>query len=107
MMGIIAITTAYISAKRYTPNPQNTPSVAQATLQRSMKKLWIDYAVWYRQLMVSMVAGLKDVDANRNRLLKTNNDLGKIITPYYEKNIGTQFTTLLEEHLTIGSNIIK
>lgn len=86
---------------------KSVPSESQSALQRFMKKLWIDQTIWYRQLMVSTIAGLNDIDACKDRLLKNQYDLGNILVPYYGKNIGTQFTMLLKEHMFIGDQIIK
>jgi len=105
---ILGIGAGYCAAKqrsvlKYKP----VPSESQSALQRSMKKLWIDQTIWYRQLMVSTIAGLDDIDACKDRLLKNQYDLGKILVPYYGKHIGTQFTMLLKEHVFIGDQIIK
>lgn len=79
----------------------------KCALRRGMEHLWADHAVWDRQFTISTIAGLKDIDASKERLLKNQDDIGNAIIPYYGKETGAELTRLLKEHITIGGDIVK
>ncbi|MDQ6418831.1 hypothetical protein RB620_05195 [Paenibacillus sp. LHD-117] len=79
---------------------------AKIELKRSMKRLWIEHAMWTRSYMVSALAGLEDQKAVLVRLLKNQQDIGDAIKPYYGDAAGDQLAELLKEHILIAGKIV-
>jgi len=106
---ILGIGAGYYGAKQYPMfgGKNGALNETQCALRRGMEQLWSDHAVWDRQFTVSTIAGLKDADASKERLLKNQDDIGSAIIPYYGKEAGTQLATLLKEHIGIGGDIVK
>ena len=76
-------------------------------LRRAMDKLWAEHVLWTRQFIVSAVAGLEDLDAATQRLLKNQDDIGNAIVPFYGKEAGEQLAKLLKEHIMIAAKLVK
>lgn len=76
-------------------------------LRRAMGKLWVDHVIWTRQFIVSSVAGLGDVEAITQRLLKNQDDIGAAVAKYYGQDAGDQLAKLLKEHIIIAGDIVN
>lgn len=89
--------------------PRATPTSA-ATSSRdftnAMRQLWEDHISWTRLYIVSAAAGLPDTDANAQRLLQNQTDLGNAIKPYYGEQVGNQLTALLKDHILGAAELI-
>ena len=64
-----------------------------------MRKLWEDHVTWTRLAIVSFAAGLPDLQATEDRLLRNQTDIGNAIKPYYGQAAGNRLTALLREHI--------
>ncbi len=83
-----------------------TISRASADLHDSMRKLWEDHITWTRLVIVSTAAGLPDLTATTERLLKNQADIGDAIKPYYGNEAGDKLTVLLREHIVGAANVL-
>lgn len=83
--------------------PHATTPVSAATSSRdftnAMRQLWEDHITWTRLYIVSAAAGLPDTDANAQRLLQNQTDLGNAVKPFYGEQAGNQLTALLKDHI--------
>lgn len=96
------------------PQPAATMQTDTTTAKSSivdtkmaMRKLWEDHIVWTRNFIISAIAGLQDLDAVTNRLLKNQDDIGSAIKPYYGDDAGNKLTKLLREHILLASKVVK
>jgi hypothetical protein len=94
------------------PEPQTSmkaPSQesASAGLKAAMRKLWEEHIVYTRNYIISALAGLPDTDAIAQRLLRNQDDIGNAIKPYYGDPAGAKLSTLLREHITIATEVVK
>jgi hypothetical protein len=71
----------------------------QAALHDGMRKLWEDHITWTRLAIVSFAAGLPDLQATEDRLLRNQTDIGNAIKPYYGQKAGNRLTALLRDHI--------
>jgi hypothetical protein len=79
-------TTGAISQKEY-------------ALRTQMRKLWEDHITWTRMVIVDFAAGLPDLGAAEQRLLRNQVDIGDAIKPYYGVAAGNALTKLLRTHI--------
>ncbi|CAM3308748.1 glycosyltransferase [Paenibacillus lupini] len=80
---------------------------AAEKLKADLRLLWIDHAVWTRNTMISMLAGLEDTKPVLNRLLRNQQDIGNAIKPYYGEEAGNKLAELLKEHIVLAGKIIE
>ena len=85
--------------------PAKITSVAE--LQLAMRKLWEDDLAYTRQYLVSAIAGLADEDAAAQRWLRTQQELGQSIAPYYGDERARRLTALLRDHVLIASEAVQ
>jgi hypothetical protein len=78
----------------------------ELALREAMRKLWEEHITWTRLVIVSTAAGLPDLDATTQRLLKNQTDIGNAIKPYYGEQGGTRLSELLREHIIGAANIL-
>jgi hypothetical protein len=86
-------------------------ALAQSPIDRhdfdaAMRKLWEDHVTWTRLYIVSAVAGLPDKDANAERLLQNQADIGNAIKPFYGDEAGDALTALLRDHILIAAELV-
>jgi hypothetical protein len=74
-------------------------------VKMAMRKLWEDHITWTRNVIISALAGLEDLDAVTQRLLKNQDDIGDAVTPYYGDAAGKKLSSLL--HVLIAAAVIK
>lgn len=60
---------------------------------------WTEHAVYTSNAMVSLLEDLADVDFIMSRLMKTQQDLGGLLAPYYKDSTVSEFMDLLKEHI--------
>ncbi|HTM27561.1 MAG TPA: hypothetical protein VL225_20330 [Vicinamibacterales bacterium] len=72
-----------------------------------MRKLWTDHVVWTRDYIVAAVADQPDAQAAATRLMKNQEDIGAAVARFYGDAAGRQLTTLLKEHISIATEIVK
>ncbi len=80
---------------------------AADALGEAMRKLWQEHIIWTRLYIVSFVAGLPDLNATTERLLRNQTDIGNAIKPYYGAAAGTQLTRLLRQHILGAAALLK
>ena len=68
--------------------------------QAAMRKLWEDHIIWTRQVIVSAVAGLPDLNFAIDRLMQNQTDIGNAVKPFYGEAGGKKLTALLKEHIS-------
>jgi len=89
-------------------HPTTSSSASSApTLKLDMRKLWTDHVVWTRDYIVAAVADQPDAQAAATRLMKNQEDIGAAVARFYGDAAGRQLTTLLKEHISIATEIVK
>jgi hypothetical protein len=83
------------------PAPSNKSGFRDA-----MDKLWEDHVTWTRLYIVSAAANLPDKDATAQRLLQNQIDIGNAVKPVNGDAAGEKLTGLLNDHITIATEII-
>jgi hypothetical protein len=108
-----ALLTAPVASEKQTgavSKPMTTMSAAAGTpgeLKGAMRKLWEEHIVYTRNYIISALAGLPDADAVAKRLLRNQDDIGNAIKPYYGDAAGAKLSTLLRDHITIATEVVK
>ncbi len=87
--------------------PDSMSSKSEVELRMNMRKLWEDHITYTRNYIISELAGLEDVDAVTERLLRNQTDLGDAIKPYYGAEAGTKLTSLLKDHIVVATEVVK
>ena len=64
-----------------------------------MRRLWEDHITWTRLAIVSLAAGLPDLQATEARLLQNQSDIAAAIRPYYGQAASRQLRDLLRQHI--------
>lgn len=72
---------------------------AQAGLQAAMRTLWIQHMEWTWSTVTAFANGSPSVQADLERLLRNQADIGNAIEPYYGKDAAKQLTDLLTVHI--------
>lgn len=81
-------------------------ATAQIEFRNAMHKLWEDHITWTRLYIISVAADLPDKDANAQRLLQNQDDIGNAIKAYYGEDAGNQLTALLKTHIQGAVDIL-
>jgi hypothetical protein len=79
----------------------------QLAFHDGMRKLWEDHITWTRLAIVSFAAGLPDLQATEQRLLRNQADIGNAVKPYYGKAAGNKLTALLKAHINAAVGVLK
>src|SRR5438132_69120 len=72
-----------------------------------MRKLWAAHAIWTRQYAVSALDNAPDMVAAKERLLKTPDNIGNSLVPYYGEGTGRKLSELLRKHILLGVDLIE
>jgi hypothetical protein len=72
----------------------------EAAFREAMRKLWEDHIIWTRQVIVSALAGLLDLNFAVERLMQNQVDIGNAIKSFYGDAAGDKLTALLKEHIS-------
>src|SRR5437899_6467374 len=73
----------------------------------AMRKLWEDHITWTRNVIISALAGLDDLDVVSQRLLKNQDDIGDAVKPSYGDAAGKKLAGLLRGHILIAAAVVK
>ena len=76
-------------------------------LRHTMHKLWTEQGLWMRAYLVATLAGTPDASEAANRLLRTPEDIGNAIAPFYGVETGQKLTDLLKAHIQIAFDLIE
>jgi hypothetical protein len=79
---------------------------AELALHDAMRKLWEDHITWTRNVIISIDAGLPDLNTVVARLLQNQTDIGNAIKPYYGDAAGDQLTALLRQHIIGAADVL-
>jgi hypothetical protein len=93
--------TLAVAAPTATQSSSQAPrlNARQLAFHDGMRKLWEDHITWTRLAIVSFAAGLPDLPATEQRLLRNQTDIGNAVKPYYGRKAGSRLTKLLREHI--------
>jgi len=83
------------------------PTMSATDLRNGMRKLWTDHTTYTRAYIVSAVAGLGDLPAVTQRLLRNQDDIGNAIKPIYGEEAGKKLASLLRDHILVAADIVK
>jgi hypothetical protein len=79
--------------------PAGVMSEQEFARRTQMRKLWEDHITWTRMVIVDFAAGLPDLSAAEQRLLRNQVEIGNAIKPYYGAAAGNALTKLLRTHI--------
>ena len=82
-------------------------SQTELNLRESMRLLWEQHVYWTRMVIISIAAGLPDLDPTTQRLLRSATDFEAAFTPFYGAEIGHKFGELINAHLVIAAELVK
>jgi hypothetical protein len=74
-------------------------NAAIEAFESAVEKLWNQYSEYSKSLIISTLSRLEDADAVKARLLKTTEDLGSAIVPYYGEAAAAELTRLLKDRV--------
>jgi hypothetical protein len=77
-----------------------------AAFRQGMRKLWEDHIIWTRQVIVSALASLPDLNFAVERLMQNQADIGNAVKPIYGDEAGNKLTALLKEHISGAYEIL-
>ena len=83
------------------------PTMSATDLRNAMRKLWADHTTYTHNYIVSALAGLPDLSAVTQRLLRNQDDIGNAIKPIYGEDAGKKLAALLRDHILIAADIVK
>jgi hypothetical protein len=76
-------------------------------LQRTMRRLWADQAVWTRNFLVAALSDAPDTQAASERLLRHQEDVGNAFAPFYGEAAGGELSVSLTQHTLIAADLIE
>jgi len=85
----------------------NVPTVSATDLRNAMRTLWTDHTTYTHRFIVSALAGMPDLSAVTQRLLRNQDDIGNAIKPFYGEEAGKKLGALLRDHILIAADITK
>jgi hypothetical protein len=83
------------------------PTMSATDLRNGMRKLWTDHTTYTHAYIVSALAGLPDLPAVTQRLLRNQDDIGNAIKPIYGEDAGKKLAALLRDHILIAADVVK
>lgn len=84
----------------------STTADSEVALKMTMRQLWEEHIAYTRNYIISAIAGLEDVDAVAERLLRNQDDIGAAIKPYYGDEAGSKLTELLRDHIMVATEVV-
>lgn len=109
-IALVALGPALPGAQAQPPDAARTAMRAATSpdtaLMYGMRRLWADHVTYTRFYIISAAAQLPDKEANAQRLMKNQEDIGNAIKPYYGDEAGAKLTGLLKDHITIATEIV-
>ncbi|WP_162891230.1 hypothetical protein [Aeromicrobium sp. A1-2] len=76
-----------------------TNQAKQVVLNSAMRGLWADHMQWTWSSVDAFFHNPKGLQAQLDRLLQNQKDIGAAIVPYYGQDAATQLTDLLTTHI--------
>lgn len=93
-------------SQNYPPAPTKVTK-SEVDLTNALRMLWEQHIAWTRMSIISMIAGLPDVELVTNRLLRNPIDFEKALKLFYGDKIASNFRDLLKAHLVIAAELVK
>jgi hypothetical protein len=117
MLSLLLITALAVQNPPSTPKAATKDTAASTTTSRSaavsrlafhdrMRELWADDITYTRSVIVSVAGALPDTAEVTQRLLRTQDELGDAIKPYYGDAAGTQLASLLRNHIQLAAKTL-
>jgi hypothetical protein len=100
-------TPVYAQPMSSTMSTKMVLSKSSVELKMKMRKLWEDHVTYTRNYIISSMAELGDTTAVVDRLFKNQDEIGAAIKPFYGEAAGKKLATMLREHITLTSEIVK
>lgn len=72
-----------------------------------VRGLWSDHVDYTRNAIISILAGLDDINAVATRLDRNQDEIGEILTPYYGAAAAATAKTALKEHISLFTDVIR
>jgi len=89
----------------------STPAAATTALpidlRNDMRRLWEDQVTYTRNFIISSIAGLPDLPAVTEQLLRNQDDIGAAMKLIYGQEAGRKLTVLLHNHVQIAADVVK
>lgn len=82
-------------------------SYEEVKLKITMRKLWEDHSIWMRMFIVDLLSNFPGIDNTTNRLLKNQEAIGNCMKSFYGDTAGDTLVSLLKEHITIMTDLLK
>lgn len=76
-------------------------------LSEELRKLWAEHVFWTRLFIVSALAGLPDLDATTERLLRNPAGFANVFRKFYGRQTADTIQRLLEDHLKIAADLVN
>jgi hypothetical protein len=70
-----------------------------------IKHIWIERLIWVRQLILSIMLSLRDLNFVARRVQRNDAELGQILGEIYGVEAGRKFEDLLGEYIRVLSEI--
>jgi hypothetical protein len=71
------------------------------------RSLWNDHISYTRNVIISSIANLPDVSDVSSRLLRNQEDIGLLISPYYSFEEVATLVALLKQHIVIAVDVLN
>lgn len=81
-------------------------NLKQQQLFNTLRRLWVEHAMWTRFFIVSTAFGLSDLEYVTNRLLRNPSDFAELLRPLYGSEKAAKFQKLFTEHLIIAAKLV-
>ncbi len=98
LFAAVIMTFALQSCSKESIDPTETANYK--TLNANMRKLWSDHMQWTYSTVDAFFNNTDGLNAQLNRLLQNQKDIGAAIVPYYGQAAGDQLAQLLTDHIT-------
>ena len=79
----------------------------EVKLKITMRKLWEDHSIWTRMFIVDLLSNSPSIDNTTNRLLKNQDAIGNCMRTFFGDIAGDTITSLLKDHITITTDLLK
>lgn len=86
---------------------ENKVTEKEQELNNYMRKLWGDNAYWMRNYTISYLSGGKDVRENASRLLKNQDQIGRAMGMWYNKDAGKKISELLQKNMVAFGDMLS
>jgi hypothetical protein len=98
LMSVALLITMFVSTVAF-PCDACGKGDPKVELRGAMQKLWSDHMQWTFATVDAFFHNPKGVDAQLNRLLQNQKDIGAAVVPFYGHAAGDQLTKLLTTHI--------